>query len=158
MLWMWREKVRKRLWGEKGVLGKRKNVKWTLVRSALPALRSSEAIVGSSLGAFFLFFFCQSAMWPLTLSLRMWAVFIGRVPLNHQRALSHFFPLENDKREGKHYSVYFSPLYLHHPLPASPPPGVSTSLQAIHSKACRHFTITRTHTDMQHVKVILRTS
>lgn len=132
MLWMWREKVRKRLWGEKGVLGKRKNVKWTLVRSALPALRSSAAIVESSLGAFFPFFFCQSAMWPLTSSLCMWAVFIGRVPLNQQCSLSHFFPLENDKREGKHYSVFFSPLHLHHP-PFSQPTSRGFHISASHT-------------------------
>lgn len=136
-IWFWSDKcpaicsgcegriVRKRLWGEKGVLGKRKNVKWTLVRSALPALRSSAAIVGSSSGAFFPFFFCQSAMWPLTLSLCMWAVFIGRVPLNQQCSLSHFFPLENDKERGSTTLFFFSPLHLHHPyFPASPPPGL----------------------------------
>lgn len=96
---------------EKGVLGKRKNVKWTLVRSTLPVLRSSASIVGSSLGAFFLRL-CQSAMWPLTLSLWVLVVFIGRVPLNQQCSLSHFFPLENDKREGKHYFVFLSPPHL----------------------------------------------
>lgn len=143
MFWMWREQVRKRLWGEKGVLGKGKNVKWTLVRSVLPALRSSAAIVGSSLGVFFPFFFFQSAMWPLTSSLCMRAVFIGRVPLNQQCSLSHFFPLENDKSEGKHYFVSPHP---HTTFPASPPPGVSTSLQVVHPKACRHFIITHTQT------------
>lgn len=116
--------------GGEGCLGKEEEceVNTCQVRAACSSVFSSHC--WEFLGFFFPFFFCQSAMWPLTSALCMWAVFIGRVPLNQQCSLSHFFPLENDKREGKHYSVFFSTPPS--PFSSLPTSRVSTSLQVVH--------------------------
>lgn len=101
--------------GGEGCLGKEEEceVNTCQVRAACSSVFSSHC--WEFLGCFFpLLFLSKCYVAPDLVSVHVSRVYRPG-PLNQQCSLSHFFPLENDKREGKHYSVFS-------PLPPPPPP------------------------------------